>query len=121
MAKWPAVIKLDTAPSTHIESCEVMSPILHKLKQAPKMGEPAGSTTSEFESEADLVSECIFLVTAPWTHSADPPHLGPIHSLFQCLSTCSAFACAAPSIRSTLSSAAVMHVRPARPSFLSEG
>lgn len=87
MAKWPALIKLDTAPSTHIESCEVMSPILHRLKQAPKMGEPAGSTTSESESETDLVSECIFLVTAPWTHSADPPHLGPIHSLFQCLST----------------------------------
>lgn len=78
-----------------------MHPILHKLKQAPKMGEPAGSTTSEFESEADLVSECIFLVTAPWTHNADLPIWAPsilslsvylpTESHLLSLCTCSAF------------------------------
>lgn len=69
------------------------------------MEEPAGSTTSEFESEANLVSECIFLVTAPWTHNADPPHLAPsilsftIHPQSHQLSLCM---CSAPHLKHPL-------------------
>lgn len=70
----------------------------------------------------------MFLVTAPWTHNANPPHLGSIHSLS--LSTLNIILHREPPAQSLhvqclppeapITSAAVVHLRLALPSLLSK-